>query len=190
MAMATIDTNGDATYDFITPAAFEYQDDALMKLLSPHDNESNDAPLDYDDDTRITISSTTSNNLVCIMGTMAARLSDGDSYKTIHRIRNEAQEGTVVLDVNLRSPWYTPQKVLELARGSGGGNNNCNTTNYRKLALLKLNEDELCILEQWCGLKVDQYDDEAVLYTLLMTGSALERCMERLNKFCTHNVCV
>ena len=74
MAMATIDTNGDATYDFITPAAFEYQDDALMKLLSPHDNESNDAPLDYDDDTRITISSTTSNNLVYIMGTMAARL--------------------------------------------------------------------------------------------------------------------
>ena len=110
MAMATIDTNGDATYDFITPAAFEYQDDALMKLLSPHDNESNHAPLDYDDDTRITISSTTSNNLVCIMGTMAARLSDGDSYKTIHRIRNEAQEGTVVLDVNLRSLRGTPRE--------------------------------------------------------------------------------
>jgi hypothetical protein len=44
------------------------------------------------------------------MGTMAARLSDGDSYKTIHRIRNEAQEGTVVLDVNLRSLRGTPRK--------------------------------------------------------------------------------
>jgi hypothetical protein len=68
--MATIDTNGDATYDFITPAAFDglILDDALIKLLSPHENESNDAPLDYDDDTRINISSTTSNNLVYIMG--------------------------------------------------------------------------------------------------------------------------
>jgi hypothetical protein len=52
--MATIDTNADATYDFITPAAFDglILDDALMKLLSPHDDESDDdAPQDYDDDT-------------------------------------------------------------------------------------------------------------------------------------------
>lgn len=125
MAMATIDTNGDAMYEFITPAAFDglILDDALMKLLPP--DEESDTPQD-NNDTRIL--STTSNNLVYIIGTMAARLSDGNSSKTIHTIRNEALEGTIVLDVNLRSPWYTPHKVLELARGSGG--NGGSTKNY------------------------------------------------------------
>lgn len=172
VAMTTIDTNGDATYEFITPAAFDglLLDDALMKLLSPDDE--NDVQ-----------GASNNNNLVYIMGTMAARLSDGDSSTTIHRIRNEALEGTVVLDVNLRSPWYTQHKVLELARGSGGrrGDN----TNNKKLALLKLNEDELCILEEWCELEVNEYNDEEALHTSLMTGSALERRMERLGK-CLH----
>jgi len=171
VATTTIDTNGDATYEFITPAAFDglLLDDALMKLLTPDDE--NDVQ-----------GTSNNNNLVYIMGTMAARLSDGDSSTTIRRIRNEALEGTVVLDVNLRSPWYTPHKVLELARGSDERGDN---TNNKKLALLKLNEDELCLLEEWCELEVNEYDDEEALYTSLMTGSALERRMERLGK-CLH----
>lgn len=80
--------------------------------------------------------------------------------------------------------------MLELTRGSGG--NGGNTNNYKKLALLKLNEDELCILEQWCELEVNEYDDKAVLSSSsLMTGSVLKRRMERLGK-CLHTqrVCV
>lgn len=48
--LATIDTNGGTTYEFITPAAFDgwILDDALIKLLLPPDEESY-APQDNDD---------------------------------------------------------------------------------------------------------------------------------------------
>eukprot|EP00956_Cyclotella_meneghiniana_P014095 scaffold20920_cov56-Cyclotella_meneghiniana.AAC.4 len=81
------------------------------------------------------------------MGSIAARLQsekDATSASTLRQVRNNAMDGSVVLDINLRSPWYDPKNVLDLARGE--------SSNPKKLALLKLNEEELVILEDWCDL--------------------------------------
>lgn len=118
---------------------------------------------------------------VYIIGTIAARLgNDGaSSYSTISTVRNTAREGSVVLDVNLRAPWYTKETVLELARGT----NDDNKSN-KQLALLKLNEDELVILEEWCGLESKEVNKG-------LTGSILKQRMEQLaTNLNTQRVCV
>lgn len=142
LATATLNENGDATYEFNTPAAWDglQLEDKLMKMMQQNDNEESS-------------SSSSSSTTVVIMGTIAARLNGehgSTSSSTLATIRNIAREGTaLVLDVNLRSPWYTPESVLRLARGMdtsaeaplSSSKGECPP----KLALLKLNEEELCI---------------------------------------------
>lgn len=161
MATAVLDENGDATYEFNTPAAWDglQMDDRLSKLIQ------ND------------------NTKVYIMGTIAARLSDDDqgatSSSTLKTVRNNAPEGTVVLDVNLRNPWFTSESVLELAKGEGP------QEEAKKLALLKLNEEELCMLESWCGIESGRCKDEG------LSGSVLKARMEQLaTNLNTQRVCV
>lgn len=132
MSIAVLDDNGDATYEFNTPAAWDglQMNEQLSTLI---DNKKSSA--------------------IFIIGTIAGRLQsehNATSYVTLNTIRNEAPPGSVVLDVNLRSPWYEPKNVLKLARGNSSGSS--------KLALLKLNEDELVILEDWCGLQPESND--------------------------------
>jgi hypothetical protein len=83
-----------------------------------------------------------------LLGTLrlASRLGSDQgatSAATILALRNLAKEDTVVMDVNLRPPWYDPASVLALSRGDD---------NSSQLALVKLNEEELPIVEKWCGL--------------------------------------
>jgi len=101
------------------------------------------------------------------MGMIAARLKGehgATSAETLSAVRNTAAEGTVVLDVNLRSPWYSPEMVLGLARGEDD----------KRLALLKVNEEELSVLAGWCGLEAGFEGDDG------LTGPSLRRRMEGL----------
>lgn len=142
MAIALIDENGDASYKFNTPAAWDG-----LKL------------------TDLLKNSIDSESTMYIMGTIAARLQsdhDATSASTLNALRNNARGGSVVLDVNLRSPWYEPQNVLELARGDSSS----------KLALIKLNEDELVILEDWCGFNCAAN---------VLTGDVLKDRMKQLS---------
>jgi fructokinase len=156
MAIATIDQNGDAAYQFNTPAAWDGLDmnEQLDDLLHSHDMDP-------------------ASTRIYILGTIAARLRSergATSASTLTEIRNNAPEGSVVLDVNLRSPWYNPQSVLELARGA----HTSSSRDVKKLALLKLNEEELVLLEEWCGFKADGNDPNR------LTGSVLKNRMKRL----------
>ena len=144
MATAVIDGDGDATYEFITPAAWDG-----LKL---DERVSNSFGEDFGD-------------TIFIMGTIAGRLGSeqgATSASTMAQIRNSA--ANVVFDVNLRPPWYRSAEVLEFARGNDAS---------EELALVKLNEDELSILEEWCGLHRGGSSEE-------LTGSALEKRMLRL----------
>lgn len=157
MAIATIDRHGDASYQFNTPAAWDALDmnEQLSDLILSHEN---------------TPKSTT----IYVMGTIAARLPSergATSASTLTAIRNNAPQGSVVLDLNLRSPWYDPRSVLELTRGGGSSS----SKDAKKLALLKLNEEELAILEDWCGFEAGDDDNGNGL-----TGSILKNRMERL----------
>lgn len=164
VATAILDEHGDATYEFITPAAWDglRPTDALRDLTT----EPEDA------------ATSSSSSRVFVMGTIAGRLGDereATSSTTLSTVRDAAPEGSVVLDVNLRGPWYAPDAVLRLARGvaaSGGG------MSPKRLALLKMNEEELRELERWCGLEDD--DDDASADERSLTGSVLARRMERL----------
>eukprot|EP00804_Cyclotella_cryptica_P007088 CCRYP_014515-RA/>CCRYP_014515-RA protein AED:0.01 eAED:0.01 QI:87/1/1/1/1/1/2/3376/443 len=156
MAIATIDQNGDAVYEFNTPAAWDGLDmnePLVSNLLRSHENDS-------------------TSTRVYIMGTIAARLQfehGATSASTLTAVRNNAPEGSVVLDVNLRSPWYNPRHVLELARGE------CSSSkDAKKLALLKLNEEELVVLEDWCGFKAECSDENG------LTGTMLKNRMKQL----------
>jgi len=156
MAIATIDHNGDASYEFNTPAAWDGLDmnEQLSNLLNNN----------HDIDAKTT--------QIYIMGTIAARLQSehgATSASTLTAIRKKAPEGSVVLDVNLRSPWYDPQHVVELARGGESS-----SKDGRKLALLKLNEEELVLLEHWCGFKSRDDDGNG------LTGSILKNRMKQL----------
>lgn len=163
MATATLNGDGDATYEFNTPAAWDglQLEDKLMSMMQQKDDEESSSSPSY------------SSTKVIIMGTIAARLNGehgSTSSSTLATIRSSAtREGTaVVLDVNLRSPWYTPKSVLGLARGTGAS---------PKLALLKLNEEELCILEQWCRLESEHSID---CESKGLVGSVLKQRMVRL----------
>ena len=168
MATAILDKNknGDASYEFNTPAAWDglQLNDQMMGLMQNDDKDSNNL-----------------HTKLFIMGTISARLNDDQeatSSSTLKTIRNSAPDGTVVLDVNLRSPYYTPELVLELAKG----------LEDKKLALLKLNEEELCILEEWCGLNTvssGESGDE------VLAGSVIKQRMEQLaTSLNTQRVCV
>ncbi|KAL7472497.1 hypothetical protein ACHAXS_012844 [Conticribra weissflogii] len=118
---------------------------------------------------------------VFVMGTIAARLDDqhgATSSSSLTKLRNSAREGSVVLDVNLRSPWYTKDRVLTLARGTEAVDVNLEV---KKFGLLKLNEEELVILEEWCGLVTPQENDDAAEgEKQLLTGNILKERMEKL----------
>lgn len=162
MATAILDENGDATYEFNTPAAWDglSMEEHLLDLIS-----------DGNKSTR-----------VFVMGTIAGRLQDeqgATSSSTLMNVRNNAPDGTVVLDVNLRSPWYTSEGVLKLARGGLD-----TATSSKKLALLKLNDEELIALEEWCGLESTDGADN-------MTGLKLKERMAQLaNEVNTQRLCV
>mmetsp|Transcript_18946 Transcript_18946/g.27756 ORF Transcript_18946/g.27756 Transcript_18946/m.27756 type:complete len:397 (-) Transcript_18946:148-1338(-) len=83
-----------------------------------------------------------------VVGTIASRLGSEYGATTadaVQKVCRAAGQGTagVVLDVNLRPPWYTPHAVLNFAE--------C-IANHSNFAMLKLNDDELPLLESWCGL--------------------------------------
>ncbi|KAL7540113.1 hypothetical protein ACHAXR_009889 [Thalassiosira sp. AJA248-18] len=171
MATAIIDENGDATYEFNTPAAWDniHYGDKLQNLIQPNVD------------------------VMFVMGTIAGRLQNdhgATSSSTLATIRNSAPEGTVVLDVNLRSPWYTPECVLELAKGeaaAGGEGESSKGGSSKKLALLKLNEEELVTLEQWCGVKGVSDPNEGNG----LAGPILEERMDQLaTSLNTQRVCV
>ena len=161
MATALLDANGDATYSFNTPAAWDglVLNEKLQKLIQ------------------------SANTPVFVLGTIAGRLEDENgatSLSTLMTIRN-ASEGEIVLDVNLRSPWYTSARVLRLARGEG---ESAEGKSPKKLALLKFNEEELCLLEEWCGLQGPP-DNNA------LSGVILKQRMEHLSKSLnTQRLCV
>ncbi|KAL7525524.1 hypothetical protein ACHAWF_001399 [Thalassiosira exigua] len=155
VATTVLDENGDATPEFNTPAAWDgLRLDAKVASLLEADGGGEPAP----------------STRAFVMGTIAARLGDehgAASAATLRGVRNGARDGTVVLDVNLRAPWYDAETVLGLARGDVEG---------KALALLKVNESELQVLERWCSLeKNDSLESAGSL-----SGPALERRMEEL----------
>ncbi len=162
MATAVLDGGGDATYDFVTPAAWDGlgMDGGLRGLLRADDDDDDDVERKGPE------SSDGSRAVFFVMGTIASRIRDdgaggrATSSSTISAVRNGAPDGTVVLDANLRDPWYEPGGVLELARGRRGVDGR-----RRRLALLKLNEEELTTMERWLReeeeeLGIDNDDDE------------------------------
>ncbi len=179
MATATLNENGDAKYEFNTPAAWDglrLEDSLMSMVMQQNDHEENS-------------SSSSSSTKVIIMGTIAARLNGehgSTSSSTLATIRHIArQEIALVLDVNLRSPWYTPESVLGLARGEVA---TFEGESPPKLALLKLNEEELCMLEKWCGLKSRHSTDSR---NEGLAGSVLKKRMERLGSHLNaQRVCV
>lgn len=176
MATAILDSNGDATYEFNTPAAWDglscFNDSNLATLVQQLSQEQDDHNKEQKN--------------VFVIGTIAGRLQNNHgatSLSTLMSIRNTAPEGTVILDINLRSPWYEKKTVLELARGTA-------ETKKRKLALLKVNEEELAILEKWCGIKetvdAEEGGDESSLF-----GDTLKARMEALAETLnTQRICV
>lgn len=144
MVIATLDDVGDATYEFDTPAAWDglAMGDELEEGVEGAD--------------------------VVVMGSLASRLgSEGSSAATVRSIRNAAREDSLVMDINLRPPWYEAEAVLALCRGDGDS--------AEALALLKLNDDELTIVESWCGVQTaQQYKEEDVL------GGVIRERMEAL----------
>ena len=146
MVVATLDEKGDASYEFDTPAAW----DGLQ--LS---NGLKDA---------------VSSASVVVMGTIACRLGSSDgatSAATISAIRNTAKEDSVVMDIDLRPPWYEAGDVLALCRGDAN--------DAAELAMLKLNEEELPIVESWCGLQPsnDGLFGDAIQQRMKALGSAV-----------------
>lgn len=187
MAIALIDSNGDATYEFNTPAAWDglccLGDSNLTRLIQHQQLQS---VVENDD----------ADEVLFVMGTIAGRLHNdygATSLSTLMAVRNTAPEGTVILDINLRSPWYDEKTVLELARGGGGGGREEEeeeeTKTKKKLALLKLNEEELAVLERWCGMDDNTNVDEDPSSQLI--GDALKMRMENLAKSLnTQRICV
>ena len=144
IVVASIDEAGDATYNFDTPAAwdcikFAYK---LKRIVE------------------------TAN--VTVIGSLACRLGStkgASSAKTISTLRNMASKDTIVMDVNLRPPWYDPEFVLALCRGEKDSN---------ELALFKLNDEELPIVESWCGLKsAGELSGESLKQRLAALGKAV-----------------
>eukprot|EP00984_Skeletonema_dohrnii_P027005 scaffold16436_cov118-Skeletonema_dohrnii-CCMP3373.AAC.2 len=176
MATAILDSNGDATYEFNTPAAWDglCLDSNLKCLIQQREEEQTDSQEEEDE------KDNESHHVLFVMGTIAGRLDNdhgATSLSTLMSVRNSAPEGTVVVDINLRSPWYKDETVLELIRGSS------EEKEKKKLALLKVNEEELVILERWCGNMDTNADD--------LFGDALKIRMEQLAQALnTQRICV
>lgn len=82
-----------------------------------------------------------------IFGSLCGRLNNDQgatSADTIYKFRQKAKPDTLVFDVNLRAPWYSREQIIKLARGDSYEENKLNS-----LALVKVNEDEISILEDW-----------------------------------------
>ena len=147
---ASLDANGDASYAFDTPAAWDAIEmtEALRDLVRTFDG-------------------------VTVIGTLASRLgstqTSATSASAILELRDLARDDSVVLDINLRPPWYDPASVLTLCRGSRGGDGDAAPPSGR-LALVKLNEEELPIVEGWCDLRASD----------ALAGDGLRRRMEAL----------
>jgi len=176
MATAILDSNGDATYEFNTPAAWDglCLDSNLKCLIQQREEEQTDGQEEDEDEDN------ESHHVLFVMGTIAGRLDNdhgATSLSTLMSVRNSAPEGTVVVDINLRSPWYKEETVLELIRGPS------EEKEKKKLALLKVNEEELVILERWCGNMDTNADD--------LFGDALKIRMEQLAQALnTQRICV
>lgn len=153
MVIASLDEKGDASYEFDTPAAW----DGLQLSTELKDAVSSAS--------------------VVVIGTIACRLGTSNgatSAATISAIRNAAKEDSVVMDINLRPPWYEAGDVLALCRGDAD--------DAAELAMLKLNEEELPIVESWCGL---QPSDDGLF------GNAIHQRMKALGSAVnTKRVCV
>ena len=165
LVVAIIDQKtGDASYEFDTPSSWD--------CLSFHESCTNMcAKVD-----------------AIVFGSICARLKDSTSIDALNKVRQIAKMDTLIFDVNLRPPWYTPQLVLSLARG-GQTIHDCHEY---PLALLKVNEDELNILEDWCHDYLllpksrDDYPSQRRFY-----GQALQKRMEYLAEQMNANrVCV
>lgn len=157
MVIATLDEKGDATYEFDTPAAWDglAMGEELEEAVEGAE--------------------------VVVMGSLASRLgssSGSTSAATIRSIRNAAKQDSVVMDINLRPPWYEAGDVLALCRGD--------RDSAEALALLKLNDDELPIVESWCGVQTArQYKEEDML------GGVIRERMEALASTVNANrICV
>ena len=157
MVIATLDEKGDATYEFDTPAAWDglTMGEELEEAVE--------------------------GAKVVVMGSLASRLgssSGSTSAATIRSIRNAAKQDSVVMDINLRPPWYEAGDVLALCRGD--------RDSAEALALLKLNDDELPIVESWCGVQTArQYKEEDML------GGVIRERMEALASTVNANrICV
>jgi len=188
MSIAVINKDGDATYEFNTPAAWDglSTDKALMDLVAKSGNSSsiinnNTDKNDDDNDRSNSNKDKEQSTKVFVMGTIAARLDDqhgATSSSSLAKLRNLAPEGSVVLDVNLRSPWYTKERLLTLARGTDTVDVDLEV---KKFGLLKVNEEELVILEEWCGLVTPKENFEnAEGEEQSLTRNALKERMEKL----------
>jgi len=182
MATALLGSNGDATYEFNTPAAWDglCLDSNLKHLLQQQQQQQQQEQTDGQE------KKDHHHPVLFVMGTIAGRLHNNygaTSLSTLMSVRNTAPEGTVILDINLRSPWYTEETVLELARGGSSSSSSSEKEKKRKkLSLLKVNEEELAILEQWCGMDTNTDD---------LFGDALKMRMEQLaQSLNTQRICV
>jgi len=174
---ATLDERGDATYVFDTPSAWDcLQYNSKLKQAVCGNRR---------DECR-----------VILMGTLAGRLAVAEdvnnshacitSASTLQAIRLEAGEDRIVLDVNLRSPWYTKEFVLNLARGGvdtdSDSDSDSDSKTFPSLALIKVNEEELKIMEDWCGLMYYKqlHEDDSTTNSESLTGNILRKRMEAI----------
>ena len=175
MATALLDSNGDATYEFNTPGAWDglCLDSNLTHLMQEQQEEEQQQSINESPENGV------NNPVLFVMGTIAGRLDNdhgATSLSTLMSVRNTAPEGTVIMDINLRSPWYKDDTVLELIRGS--------SEDKKKLALLKVNEEELAILEKWCGFMDGSNADD-------LFGDAIKSRMEKMaTSLNTQRLCV
>lgn len=181
MATALLDSNGDATYEFNTPAAWDglCLDSNLDCLIQLHDEQQQTDVATNEEEKENVNDNKQHQNVLFVMGTIAGRLDnehEATSLSTLMAVRNAAPEGTVVVDINLRSPWYKDTTVLELIRGS-------QEDTKKKLALLKVNEEELVTLERWCG-NMDTNAEDLFGHALKIR---MEQVAESLN---TQRICV
>lgn len=137
---------GDATYEFDTPSAWDFLN------LSSENN-------DIDDSYQKEFMEIYNKADVVVMGSICGRLDptkdeydNATSANTLFWVRRSCKKDTLIFDVNLRPPWYTPEFILMLARGG----QTIDEYHPNPLALLKVNEEELDVLEGWCNAKMNE----------------------------------
>lgn len=78
-----------------------------------------------------------------VFGSLSIR--NDESYQTLQALLKEANYR--VLDVNLRAPFYSKERIFELLSYAD---------------LVKMNEEELAYIAKWLGLPADQTDQQKV----------------------------